>query len=197
MMDTNCPISKQNYQFLPGALSGPLSIDTNSMEFRMPSFKHTSLNLSRDRSAQNSLIYEAAAPFVTFPTLNSYMCRLVVANKTAFVFFHIQHSQMGSIYAFPQSESLDPEILLYTQGALESRLFNAGRPRGTLFLSSAERKNTFFLSCLLHGSHSKMAISIFFGGCFENGKAYTFLGNSLKKSNSGSKCNVKILNKKT
>ena len=111
---------------------------------------------------------------------------------------------MGSTYAFHQLESLDPEILLYTQGASELRLFDAGRPRGTLFLSSAERKNTFlcenrdssFLASFTEVIAKWQPTSLF-GGCFENGKAYTFLGNSLKKSNSGSKCNVKILNKKT
>ena len=87
-MDTNCPISKENYQFLPGAyvkiraisksyswkiathaskiiilfgaLSGPLWTDTNIMGFRTPCFKRTSLNTSRDRSVQKSSMSEAA-----------------------------------------------------------------------------------------------------------------------------------------
>ena len=76
-MGTNLPISKEIYQFLLsvkiraisklyslkivthasnvivlfGASSGPPSTGTNSMGFRTPSFKHTSLNLSRNRSA--------------------------------------------------------------------------------------------------------------------------------------------------
>ena len=33
----------------------------------------------------------------------------------------MQHKQMGSIYAFNQLESHDPEVLLYNRGASESR----------------------------------------------------------------------------
>ena len=47
-------------------------------------------------------------------------CRLAVANRTVFIFFHMLNKQMGSTYAFPQLESHDPEVLLYTRIASES-----------------------------------------------------------------------------
>ena len=126
MIETNCPISKEIYQFLPGtcvkrrsisklyslkiathasnvivlfgASSGPPSTDTNNMDFRTPSFKHASLNSSRDRSARKSSI---SLRYVMFFTLNSYVCRPVVANRTVFVFFICSINKWDQLTLFP------------------------------------------------------------------------------------------------
>ena len=92
-----------------GASFGPASTYTNSMGFRTPSFKHASLNSLRDRSARKSSIYEAAELLPCFPF------QIAVVNRTVFVFFHMQHKQMGSTYAFPQLGSHDLEVSLYLE----------------------------------------------------------------------------------
>ena len=140
-MDTNCLISKQIYQFLPGgyvkmrAISklyslkiathvsdvivffgdsfGPSSTDTNSKGFRIPPFKHTSLNSSRDTSAQKS-ICEAAELLPCSPLhIAIYISSLWPIEGS--LFFHMQHKEIWSTYAFPQKQSHGPKVLLYTQ----------------------------------------------------------------------------------
>ena len=153
---------------------------------------------------------------VMFSTLNSYVCWPVVADRTVFVFFHMQHKQMGSTYALPHLGSHDPEVLLYTWGTSESVFFDTRRPRGILALSPSERKNTFSsknkdassLACFMEVI-AKWQSKCFFRRLFWVQESLTgttvtchfvlgclaFFGSNLKKS--GSEHNVKILNKIT
>ena len=126
MIETNCSISKEIYQFLPGAyvkmgsiselyslkiathvsnvivlfgaFSSPPPTVTNSMGFRTPSFKHASLNSSRDRSARKSSI---SLQYVMFFTSNSYACRPAVANRIVFAFFTCSINRCDQLTLFP------------------------------------------------------------------------------------------------
>ena len=153
-----------------GASSGPPSTDTNSMGFRTTSFKHVSLNSSRDRSARKSSICETVELLSCFPfRIASYVCLPVVVNRT-FFFFHMQQKHMGSTYAFPQLESHYPEVLLYTRGASESRFaFLIPEDQEALLPCHPQKGKIHFhpktkTPALLRalGSHSKLTINMLF-----------------------------------
>ena len=113
-------------------------------------------------------------------------------------FFHMKHKQMGSTYTFPKLESQETLLPCHPQIAYL-------REEKYIFI----QKNSQ-LSCVLYGSYSKVTIiMLFLEVVLRSGK---FKWNNLDmplrivmsciiwkqpvKMNSGSECNVKLLNKK-
>ena len=82
--------------------------------------------------------------FVMFSIWNSYVCRPVVANKTVFVFYTCSIDRWDQVTLFPNWMSKSGS---FTRNLMCIRItvwfFDTGRPRGTLALTTAERKNTF------------------------------------------------------
>ena len=77
---------------------------------------------------------------------------------------------MGSPYAFPQLESHDPEVLLHTRGASESRFaFFIPEDQEALLPCHPQKGKIHFhpktktpAPCVLYGRHSKVTINMLF-----------------------------------
>ena len=143
-----------------------------------------------------------------FSALNSYVCQPVVANRTAFVFFHMQNKQMGSTYPFLDLESHDLQVSLYTRGSDQETVLPCHPQIGKYIIIQKQRRQ---FSCVLYGSSSKVTTNMLLSKVIlRSGKLNwnnldmplliamsCTLWKQPEKLNSGSECNVKVLNKKT
>ena len=116
--------------------------------------------------------------FLMLSASNSYVCWPIVANRTVFVFFTCNINGWGQLMLFPIGRSWFRSFTLYLRYIwIAVWFFDTWKPRGTLALSSAEKKNTFScenkdassLTCFMEAI-AMWQSTCFFGVCLKLGK---------------------------